>query len=519
MNQDLIEVPVSSLIPHPANPRLTLRDDVIDGIAASLKAEGFSPMHAPIVRAVNGHFEIVSGHHRVEAARRAQLESVPAWVAEMSDEEALMRLVLDNLQGELSPLEIGIHAFKAVPLGIKGRGNVGGIRGYARSIHKDESYVRQLVDAAEVYENAELTPHFLKKAQHLTEIHAAPLSTWKILTEALLAQNWNVEDTKHWVSRVNEFSVSDKWQEIFLPLPEVVERFIQTREFSPQTVNKLSKIADEIEAVVGDDEKNLSAFHNMLRSEKGKASWDIRELLKFKRELLAAVGEEDAADDLGMWHFGDWREYVDELEDGSVSLVLTDPPYGIDFQSDYKLDRRQKRNHSPVENDSKADAFLEIAESFKALIPKLTDDAHVLCFCHWSKEPEVRFLLESVGLKVRGSLVWLKNNTGMGDPNTTFAPKHERILHAVKGSPVLFNREPDVLEADRVSSKNHPTEKPIELLTRLINATTVSGELVADPFGGVASTALAAKKAGRVFWSCEVEKKFHQIGTKRLSDA
>src|SRR5262245_46025691 len=98
-------------------------------------------------------------------------------------------------------------------------------------------------------------------------------------------------------------------------------------------------------------------------------------------------------------------------------------------------------------------------------MPKFAANAHVLVFCHWSNEPEFRDVIEMADLQIRGSLIWVKNNTGMGDPSTTFAPQHERIIHAVKGSPVLLKRASDTLTADRVLSFKHPTEKPTSLLS------------------------------------------------------
>ena len=55
-------------------------------------------------------------------------------------------------------------------------------------------------------------------------------------------------------------------------------------------------------------------------------------------------------------------------------------------------------------------------------------------------------------------------------------------------------------------------------LNRLIQVTTGEGELVADPFGGVASTAVAAKGLGRRFWSCEIDPEYHRLGLARLRE-
>ena len=79
--------------------------------------------------------------------------------------------------------------------------------------------------------------------------------------------------------------------------------------------------------------------------------------------------------------------------------------------------------------------------------------------------------------------------------------------------------ETNVWEIDRDAAVNyeHPTQKPVELLERLIRATTEPGDLVADPFAGVASTLVAAVKAGRRAWGCELNDDWHMIGVPRLA--
>lgn len=528
---ELKQIPIDKLQPHPDNPRLVLREDVIEGIVAQLKASGeFSEMHAPIVRPLNGHYQVISGHTRREAAKRADVKTVPCWVEEMSDEDAFMELVLSNAQGELSPLEIGIHAFKAVPTEKGGRGKKGGLRAYAERIGKAVSSITEYRQAAEVLEfvNCSDVRTVLDKASHLAAIHAAPESLWQILVRSMLHNGWSVTDAEHWVKKANEFvadkkgvAIDERWAR-WLPLNEIVAHFLATKEFSPQTVTKLVQLAESIEATIRayehviDVDTYLAAFYTWLEEgREDRSTWDSRALVGYQRQLLAEfeLAEMDAAK---RWNHGNWREFVGDLEDGSISLLLTDPPYGMNFQSDYKLDRRQDRNHKEIANDSADAALFELGEMLYAFLPKLADNAHTLIFCHWSNEPEMRAVIEAAGLQIRGSLIWVKNNTGMGDPSTTFAPQHERIIHAVKGSPVLLKRASDTLNADRVLSFKHPTEKPLSLLSTLIEATTTEGELVADPFAGVASTIIAAKSIKRGYWGCEIEEAYFTAGRERL---
>jgi DNA modification methylase len=442
----------------------------------------------------------------------------------MTDEEALRELLLSNTEKELEPLEIGLHVLKCVggERSNGGRGKKGGIAEYARKMGKSSISYQQYVEAARVALVAKPHKHLLGLIDYtiaLHIIHSAPGADWAALVEAMLAGKWNNLTTEQRVAAVKEFEIPEDLSDIF-PREVVIARYLDGAEFAPSTLAKLVEVIRRIENAITahsdiDVTTVLAEWRAWLR-DGGPALWDVRKLTKRLREILTELeaAEIEAA---RRWNLGDWRQHVEALADESVALVLTDPPYGIDFQSDFRLDRSQPHRHEQIENDGTAAAVAEIEECMRALYPKLAPSAHALCFCHWRNEPDVRAAIERAGYEIRGSLIWVKNNTGMGDPTTTFAPKHERIIHAVKGSPILFRRVADVLESPRVSSDLHPTEKPVRLLRELIDATTVEGEIVADPFGGVASTLVAAKAAKRQYWGCELNPEYFAAGTARLT--
>ena len=518
---------VEQLKPHPKNPRVALRDDVVDAIAADLEERGhMESRHALTVRAVDDAYEIISGHHRHAAAAKAKLSGVPCWVVEMDDDEAYMALATSNNQGELAPLEIGLHALFSVATQKGGSGKKGGIRAYARSIGKDPANVSRYRDGAEVFvvvrNCCNDTTVLREKAQHLYVIHSAEHALWPVIVPHML-NGWSVADTEHWVGKVAEFEEPEGCSH-WLPMAAVVERFLATKEFSAQTVQKL---AEERHAIIDMIDENREAIEESgqlaegwideverwLTDNMGGKSWDVRELVAYRMEIEQRIRKSGP----NQWLLGNWREHVLSIKDGSISVLLTDPPYGMGYQSDFRLDRSKPKKHERITNDGHGEGPAELAECVKLFIPKLSSDAHVFVFTNWRNEDAMRAALADAGLTVRGSLVWVKNNTGMGDPKTTFAPKHERIIHAVKGSPILFEREADVLEYDRVNTDRHPTEKPVELLKRLIEITTVAGQRVADPFGGVASSCEAAELLGRHYWACEINDEYWRHGCERLS--
>lgn len=190
---------------------------------------------------------------------------------------------------------------------------------------------------------------------------------------------------------------------------------------------------------------------------------------------------------INQFHCGDCFELLREMPAECVDLVLTDPPYGIDYQSN----RRVAREKLPkFEND----ADLGWVESWVDQIHRvLKEDRHFYCFTRFDMYPAF-YQQISRRFKVKNCLIWVKNNHGSGDLNGSFAPQHEMIIFAAKGTRHLNGkREGDVLECDNVPSAHraHATQKPVELLRQLIEKSTDPEELVLDPFAGTGSTGFA----------------------------
>lgn len=144
-------IPVAELRPHPKNPRVALRQDVVDAIAADLEERGhMEARHALTVRAVDDGYQIISGHHRHASAGKAGIDEVPCWVVEMDDDQAYMALATSNNQGEISPLEIGLHALH------RGKGDKwNGPKGkrYAELVGRHEQEISHAKAAAQVYQS------------------------------------------------------------------------------------------------------------------------------------------------------------------------------------------------------------------------------------------------------------------------------------------------------------------------------------------------------------------------------
>ena len=190
---------------------------------------------------------------------------------------------------------------------------------------------------------------------------------------------------------------------------------------------------------------------------------------------------------------GDCFEKMRDLPDACVDLVLTDPPYGIDYQSN----RRVARPKLPkFENDidlSWVDGWVD--DVYRVL----KDDRHFYCFTRYDMYP-VFYTSIARKFKVKNCLIWVKNNHGSGDLNGSYAPQYEMIIFAAKGKRDLNGaRDSDVLGGMNVPSahRHHATQKPIDVLRQLIEKSTEPNEVVLDPFAGVGSTGLACKATAK----------------------
>ena len=209
---------------------------------------------------------------------------------------------------------------------------------------------------------------------------------------------------------------------------------------------------------------------------------------------------------------GDCLELMREIPDKSIDLILTDPPYGMKYQSARRTATPQFKK---IIDDDNIDWFPDfIKESYRIL----KDNTHIYIFCNDYAISDFRKLLESVGFKAKRTLVWVKNNHTSGDLLGDYANKTEFIIYAQKGRRLLNGkRDTNVLQFSRVSKLEHPTQKPVDINEFLISKSTDENAVVLDPFAGSGTTGVACKNLNRKFILIEKEQEYIDIINKRLS--
>ena len=227
-------------------------------------------------------------------------------------------------------------------------------------------------------------------------------------------------------------------------------------------------------------------------------------------------------DGIAIYH-ADCRDVLPSLEAASVGVVLTDPPYASGARRDAERQVRGAMLRSLEDDDwFSHDAMTTwgfnwfLRSVCTAIRPVLAAGAHLYVFTDWRQTPNVYGLLESCGYRVNQCLVWAKPHYGMG---AYWRNQHEHIVFASNGkpAPMLNQGMGSVLTAAAVKSelREHPTEKPIPLLQRVIGA--VPGDLILDPFAGSGTTLAAAKLMGRRAIGIEVEERYCEIAAQRLA--
>ena len=222
-------------------------------------------------------------------------------------------------------------------------------------------------------------------------------------------------------------------------------------------------------------------------------------------------------------YLGDCREILPTLS--KVDAVVTDPPYSSGARTDSERQVRGSMLRSMEDPDwFSHDAMTTwgfnwfIRSVFSDLRQKLAPGAHVYVFIDWRQTPNLYGMLEACGYRVNQCLVWAKPHFGMG---TYWRNQHENIVFASNGMPadMLDRGKGSVLNFSAVSpsARQHPTEKPTDLLLDMLDATP--GETILDPFMGSGSTGVAALRAGRKFIGCEINPEHFETACKRIDEA
>lgn len=153
-------------------------------------------------------------------------------------------------------------------------------------------------------------------------------------------------------------------------------------------------------------------------------------------------------------------------------------------------------------------------EAARVLVP----GGSIVAFCDWRMWANIAPAMESGGLRLANMIVWDKGSPGLGNG---FKPTHELAIHLCNG-PGSFHSltGTNVLRVGRVrgATKEHPTQKPVDLMRAIVRVVAPRDGVVFDPFCGSGSTGVAALSEGRRFIGTERDQEYCDVAMRRCAN-
>ena len=576
--KDFEWVPIEQIHPHPDNPRMVIREDVVEAIVAGIESNGeFDTCHALVVRPFGGAYQVVSGHHRLIAAQRIGLTELPCWVRNLSDEDAFMQLVKCNAQGELSPLEYGIHALKYVQLSEGGRGKKGGIREYCREIGKHPGHITECKQAAEVTEklfaqvNSLQVSSLLTKSKHLAAIYKTPEGDWEWLVGLMIAEDWSVRETEAAVSALSELVVDERLADWLQPEKkklEVVKEAVKGKtsdtaqrltRYSKTAIACLESLSDcrpvwvFVDGKPHQEDWNLQAM--FLDKLKEISTPSDKKIEKAKTDILELVGRLDA--EYTNWQLQQQSEeearrikeeeerknsalkqrYTPEgfnqsimdidLSQYQFDAIITDPPYLVSTGG------TTVRSGKETCVDKNFDDTLPPSEWMPRVVDWLKPGGALVATCNFTVLLELCDVAKSLGMEYTKNFgVWYIKNTPPQLIPDRWKVDHNYLFVAYKPGDKHYFGYDEYREryGDQPASTIclpvcgggerlgwHDTQKPEGLMERLIILFCPPDGILLEPFSGTGTTPAVAKRIQRRAVWVEKDEDFYIKAENRIA--
>ena len=221
-----------------------------------------------------------------------------------------------------------------------------------------------------------------------------------------------------------------------------------------------------------------------------------------------------------IWHLGKHRvicgdstkmETYERLMEGvKANLVLTDPPYNVDVQ--------ETAGKIMNDNMSDADFYNFLLAAYRCMHENLADDGSIYVWHADTEGLNFRKAFKDAGFYLSGCCIWKKNSLVLG--RSPYQWIHEPCLYGwkQKGKHQWYadRKQTTVWEYDKPkSSPDHPTMKPVTLMSYPIKNSTMTNGVVLDPFLGSGSTLIACMETDRVCMGIELDPKFVDVIVKR----
>jgi len=198
-------------------------------------------------------------------------------------------------------------------------------------------------------------------------------------------------------------------------------------------------------------------------------------------------------------------EHIKTLPDGIFDAVITDPPFGINYD-----DRKARTEGGDTSYQDDAESYERLLSMAPDIYRVIKPDGWLIWFLGVSWYERAKATFRQAGFIVDEiPVIWDRSDgrSFTSRPDRYFARAYDIALHCLKGSPEIIQRgKPNIIRATPIGNTEREllVERPVELYAELIRRLTVKGETVADFFVGSGSCLAAAANMGRDFYGCEL---------------
>jgi DNA modification methylase len=272
---------------------------------------------------------------------------------------------------------------------------------------------------------------------------------------------------------------------------------------SHDTIAKVKKIeasaTPEVKARLNTGTMSINEAYKEIKKEEKQNNFEINKA-NFEKEIISTK------EYLPKYFIGNSIDVLKKEPLNKISLLLSDPPYGMDFKSGYVNPNKWDK----IDNDKIEDTITILDSVFYEAKKHLLPDAHIYIFGNPFEIENIKPVFEKY-FKLKNILIWDREVIGMGDLKT-YGRSYDIILFGYneKWKDLNGTRERDILRFNRVAPNNlkHPTEKPLDILEYLIKKSSNEGEYILDPFAGSFTTCEAAMNLNRNSYGIELQNKY-----------
>ena len=205
--------------------------------------------------------------------------------------------------------------------------------------------------------------------------------------------------------------------------------------------------------------------------------------------------------------------YAKLMDGKQANLVVTDPPYNVNFTAGRENERLIKND-----NLSDGDFYQFLLAAFQNIYQTLVDGGALYVFHADTEGLNFRKAVKEVGFHLAGVCIWVKDSLVLG--RSDYQWQHEPVIYAWKPTGrhrwYADRKQTTVWQFDRPKrSEEHPTMKPVALCAYPIQNSSAPNGIVLDPFGGSGSTLIACEQTDRLCYTAELDEKYCDVIVKR----